>query len=78
ADALPQAAATGLGGRVAAPLAAIADRIAGNVACIRRGGGALKHLAELRAGLYRELDPVRAEGAEARRDLLRFTAVVFH
>ncbi|MBN9527524.1 MAG: FUSC family protein [Alphaproteobacteria bacterium] len=78
ADALPQAAATGLGARVAMPLAAIANRIAENVACLRRGSGALKHLAELRAGLYRELDPVRAEGAEARRDLLRFTAVVFH
>lgn len=78
ADALPRAAATGLGVRVAGPLAAIANRIAENVASVREGRGSLKHLAELRAGLYRELDPVRREGTEARRDLLRFTAVIFH
>lgn len=78
ADVLPQAAATGLGPRVAGPLAAIANRIAGNVASLRQGQGSIRHLAELRAGLYRELDPVRREGAEARRDLLRFTAVIFH
>ncbi len=82
AGSLSQATGTGLGPKVAPELQAVAQRIAGNVASIRLGldrrVGPLRHLAELRARLYRRLEPIRSEGPEARRDLLRFTAVIFH
>lgn len=82
ADVLPQAVATGLGPRVAAGLERIAARIADNVAGLHQGldgrAATLRHLAELRVALYGELDPVRHDGADARRQLLLFTAAIFH
>ncbi len=81
AGSLAQAAGTGLGPKVAPELQAVAQRIGENIAAIRLGldrrVAPLRHLAELRVQLYDRLEPVRAAGPDARRDLLRFTVVIF-